>query len=112
MGPEVFGEAVKKVIDGDDNEQLARAVLPVIYKTLDWPAFADDAEKGYTEKEAIEGFAQFIEWLIDSKKKDESSPSSSASDAPSTSGTAPTESTAGSSSAEASSNPGEPGPSP
>lgn len=104
-GPEVFSEAIKKVLEGEETEELAKFVLPVIYRVLQWKPFSEDPEDGYTEREAIEGFVQFIEWLLDSKKKDESLLSSSVSDAPSTSEIAATASSSSLDSAETLSNP-------
>lgn len=104
VGPEIFREAIVKVMDGEDTVELSRMVMPVVYQTMGWKTFEEDPEHGYMEREALEGFTQFIEWLIDSKKKDEILPSSSA-----TGGvleeTPLTQSISGSTSAEASSNP-------
>src|SRR5689334_15615776 len=76
MGDAAFNEALQQLIKGDISPDLARMVLPILYAVMNWPSYEQDQEKGYTEGEVIIGFTQFLDWLVDSKKKAENSPSS------------------------------------
>ncbi len=105
VGDKAFSEGLKQMLSGTETPEVAALVMPCIKETLGWVAFDEDNEKGHTETAMIVAFTQFIEWLIESKKKEETLPSSSVLDAPSTSEIAPTPSIAVLSSAETSSNP-------
>ncbi|HQR07032.1 MAG TPA: hypothetical protein PLN21_09430 [Gemmatales bacterium] len=108
MGREIFAEAVKTVLEGEETDAMAKTVLPIMYRVLDWKPFSEDSENGYLESEVLEAFTQFLEWLVDLKKKEENSPSS-AGQAGGSEETQATASIAVSSSAEASSKAEEPG---
>jgi len=76
VGSETFSEAVKEVLSGNDTQPLISLVMPVIRETFNWKSFDEDNENGYTESEMLIAFTQFIEWMVESKKKDENLPSS------------------------------------
>lgn len=105
---EAFQEGLKQILRGEETPQLADLCMPVIRETLGWKSFAEDAEHGYTEEELLVAFTQFIEWLVTSKKKAESLPSSVGPAGDSVE-TPPSPSTAPLSSVETSSSPEEPG---
>lgn len=105
---EAFQEGLRQILRGEETPELAALCMPVMKDTLGWKSFAEDVEHGYTEEEILVAFTQFIEWLVNSKKKGESSPSS-AGPAGDSVETPPSPSTAPSSSAETSSSPAEPG---
>jgi hypothetical protein len=102
MGGAIFADAVKEVLNGEETVALASTVLPMMGRVLDWKPFDPEAKEGYLEAEIINGFTQFLEWLIESKKKGENS-QSSAGLAGDSGATPTTASIAVSSSAEASS---------
>lgn len=108
VGPEAFQRGLKMMLAGEDTPDVAGLCLPVITETFNWKTFTEDSANGYTEEELLVAFTQFIEWVVQSKKKDESSPSSAGSagdsgETPATTNTLP------SSSAEALSSQDEPG---
>jgi len=76
MGREIFAEAVKTVMEGEETDAMAKTVLPIMYRVLDWKPYSEDNEAGYLESEVLDAFTQFLEWLVELKKKGENSPSS------------------------------------
>jgi hypothetical protein len=74
MGREVFAEAVKTVLDGEETDAMAKTVLPIMYRVFEWKPY--DNETGYLESEVLDAFTQFLEWLVELKKKEENSLSS------------------------------------
>jgi hypothetical protein len=111
MGDEIFTEALKTALEGDETPQLAEAFYPILYEIMAWKPFDTDQEHGYTQGEVLAGVTQFLSWLVESKKKGETSPSSATS-AGASDATLPTPSIADSSSAGPSSNPEGPGSTP
>jgi hypothetical protein len=108
VGNAAFADGLKQMLSGEESLEVAALIFPVIKDTLGWPSFDEDKEKGYTQDEMMVAFTQFIEWLIDSKKKGENSPSSAGSDGASDA-TPAMASGAASSTTEMSSNPVVPG---
>jgi hypothetical protein len=106
MGREVFAEAVKTVLDGEETDAMAKQVLPIMYRVIEWKPY--DGETGYLESEVLDAFTQFLEWLVEVKKKEESS-LSSVGQAGDSAGTPTTANTAGSALPETSSKAEEPG---
>jgi hypothetical protein len=111
MGDEIFTEALKSALEGDETPQLADAFYPILYEIMAWKPFDADNAEGYTQGEVLAGLTQFLGWLVESKKKGETSPFSAIS-AGDSAATPPTPSTADSSSADPSSNPEGPGSTP
>lgn len=110
MGEAAFRAGLEQLMRGEETPQLATVQLPILYEIMGWTPYAADPEGGYLEGELLSGFTQFLEWVVDSKKKGETSPPSAPSAGPSDA-TPPTTSTSLSSSAGTSSTPEEPGPS-
>ena len=108
IGPEAFEKGLKMMLAGEETPDVANLCMPVITDTFGWKTFTEDSANGYTEEELLVAFTQFIEWVVQSKKKDESLPSVSGQDGASDE-IQPTPSTLPSSFAEELSNPGEPG---
>ena len=80
IGSEAFQSALQQITSGGEAADTAAAlVLPVVKEALQFPTFAEDAEKGYTEEELLTAFVQFLEFMATSKKKDASLPSSAGS---------------------------------
>jgi len=73
---DVFSEGIQTILQGEGTQQLAEVIMPVVYETIGFKPFDHDQVNGLIEVEALNVFTQFIDWLVDSKKKDESSPSS------------------------------------
>lgn len=111
VGPEAFKNGLNMMLTGEDSPDVASLCMPVITETFGWKTFTEDSANGYTETELLVAFTQFLDWVVESKKKDENSPSSAGSDGASDA-TPPTSSTLPSSSAEELSNPDDPGKSP
>lgn len=105
---EAFRKSFQDMMRGSESPGEAMIVMPVIREVFGWKSFEEDAEHGYTEEEMLVAFTQFLEWLITSKKKEESllssaGPAGDSAESPVTPSTAP------SSFAEGLSSPAEPG---
>ncbi len=109
VGDEAFKKGIQMMLSGEETPGVADLIMPVIRDTLQWPAFNPEENTGHLESECLIAFTQFIEWLVESKKKDETLLSSAGSTGDSAE-TPPTPNTAASSSAETLSNPEGPGP--
>jgi hypothetical protein len=110
-GPDPFRHLLSAALDGQENEQQAALLMPVLRKVMGWKSLEEDEAGGYTEGEVLIGVTQFLEWFVESKKKAETSPPS----APSAGGsdeTPATPNTADSSPTGTSSTTGGPSPSP
>lgn len=76
MGEEIFPEALQTISQGDETPELAAKFYPILYEIMGWKAFEHDEAEGYTQGEVLAGLTQFLVWLVESKKKDETLPSS------------------------------------
>lgn len=76
VGNDAFSEGLRQLLGGEETPGIADIIMPVLRDTMGWKPFD---QGGYTEQEVLIGFTQFLEWLVDSKKKDGSLPSSAGS---------------------------------